>query len=203
MILGCRPTRKTPETRCGTERYAAAEIFAGKSYDSKVDTWSIGVVLLEMVIWRLPKIINDAKKWALTIRRIVDEGMQHVTVHRALLSKRLQLYPKACPTPAECLPDLWFSMEGSLAGAQLSERRRTQGTARRDNAASEPADFQRSHKTRASKEVDGDAKKFSRRRSDQMAAEETSKSVVERKGIHKLIDQQPQRKHQIKPNSVN
>jgi len=32
-------------THCGTPIYMGPEIFAGRDYDSKVDIWSIGVVM--------------------------------------------------------------------------------------------------------------------------------------------------------------
>ena len=32
-------------THCGTPIYMAPQIFAGSDYDSKVDIWSIGVVM--------------------------------------------------------------------------------------------------------------------------------------------------------------
>lgn len=37
------------KTTCGTERYAAPEIFAGGKYTTAVDIWSLGVIMLEYV----------------------------------------------------------------------------------------------------------------------------------------------------------
>jgi serine/threonine protein kinase len=36
-------------TNCGTPIYMAPEIWSGKSYDSKVDVWSLGVIMYYML----------------------------------------------------------------------------------------------------------------------------------------------------------
>ena len=38
----------------GTEAYCAPEMILGQKYDSKIDVWSLGVVLYEMMACRLP-----------------------------------------------------------------------------------------------------------------------------------------------------
>lgn len=59
------------ETSCGTPLYMAPEVFAAESYNAKVDLWSVGCILYEMVCGKVPflektqvllfKLINETK----------------------------------------------------------------------------------------------------------------------------------------------
>ncbi len=47
--FGLASDRRDLTTLCGTEEYAAPEIFTGGSYTAAVDIWSLGVIVLEYV----------------------------------------------------------------------------------------------------------------------------------------------------------
>ncbi len=47
--FGLASDRRGLKTLCGTEQYAAPEIFTGESYTAAVDIWSLGVIVLEYV----------------------------------------------------------------------------------------------------------------------------------------------------------
>ena len=42
------------KTVCGTQRYAAPEVYLGSNYTASVDMWSLGVIILQF-IYGLPK----------------------------------------------------------------------------------------------------------------------------------------------------
>jgi serine/threonine protein kinase len=49
------------KTNCGTPGYAAPEILMGIEYNYKVDIWSIGILICEMVGGFTPFSINDGE----------------------------------------------------------------------------------------------------------------------------------------------
>ena len=54
----CKPTQK-----CGTLVTVAPEVFTAPHYDHKVDCWSLGVILFELLSNDLPFFDKDAKKF--------------------------------------------------------------------------------------------------------------------------------------------
>lgn len=50
------------QTRCGTYKYTAKEVFSGNAYRSEVDIWSLGVVVLELVYGLPGAAPNPGKK---------------------------------------------------------------------------------------------------------------------------------------------
>lgn len=44
----------TPNTMCGTLEYLAPEILKGRTYNNKVDLWSLGILAFEILVGQLP-----------------------------------------------------------------------------------------------------------------------------------------------------
>ena len=58
----CDPKNK-PTQKCGTLVTVAPEIFTGTHYDYKVDCWSLGIILFELLSNDLPFFDKDAKRF--------------------------------------------------------------------------------------------------------------------------------------------
>mmetsp|Transcript_25244 Transcript_25244/g.22249 ORF Transcript_25244/g.22249 Transcript_25244/m.22249 type:complete len:282 (+) Transcript_25244:387-1232(+) len=52
--FGLTKTEKTAKSICGTLQYIAPEVFQGRGYDMRVDWWSLGCVMYELLIGRPP-----------------------------------------------------------------------------------------------------------------------------------------------------
>ena len=89
----------------GTERYKAPEISPGASYDSKVDVWSLGCTLYEMVTAKgsLANRPNGVVRMAQAQYKKGD-----MPLARALIARCLTEIPSARPTCHELLEDPFF-----------------------------------------------------------------------------------------------
>ena len=97
------------KTRCGTELYAAAEIFTG-FYTKSVDIWAMGVLGYQY-IKGLPKHTSNLTfwDWSRKIRRAVDQT-NHDDHDGAisLLKSMLELNPLDRPSAKACLSHTWI-----------------------------------------------------------------------------------------------
>ena len=58
--LGYQRNRKLAFSTVGTPDYIAPEVFGPKGYDEKVDWWSVGVILFEMLVGYPPFFSDDS-----------------------------------------------------------------------------------------------------------------------------------------------
>lgn len=102
--------------KCGTPGYMAPEILRGEDYDSKIDIFSIGVVLYTLLHRRLP--FNGSN-----IKSIMNKNLKCSIIYSSSISQDttdiLQLMlnpdPKLRPSAAELLHSTWFSKMISVA----------------------------------------------------------------------------------------
>ncbi|KAL6618450.1 kinase-like domain-containing protein [Neocallimastix sp. 'constans'] len=96
------------QTVCGTPQYLAPEIEDNdeeKFYDSKVDCWSLGVVLFQMISNKLPKIHNKS------IINFDDFKWTDVSFSVIQLIENLLIYDKEKRYSVdEALNHIWFSL---------------------------------------------------------------------------------------------
>lgn len=101
--------------RCGSPGYAAPEIFLGKDYDIKIDTFSCGSVLYFMFIGKTPfsganlqEVIRKTVKSSLNFRRSVRLERLSASC-KALMSILLSKDPCDRPTAKEALELAWLN----------------------------------------------------------------------------------------------
>lgn len=118
------PKEKVRET-CGSMQYMAPETFAGLSYDTKADVWSIGSLLYSMLTGKPAYVgskseVERKSRAALvdfsdTFRRLPEEAQE-------LVHSLLALDPRSRPSAAEALRHPWLHMHApALAAAALAE----------------------------------------------------------------------------------
>ncbi|KAK0627077.1 kinase-like domain-containing protein, partial [Immersiella caudata] len=94
----------SPEvTAQGTPMYAAPEMLAGNTGSSKVDIWSLGVIVMEFTL-RLPKFTKSG--WHSKILSYLAASDNSIL--SLFLSALLQLEPGQRPTAEECLEHEFF-----------------------------------------------------------------------------------------------
>jgi serine/threonine protein kinase len=93
------------ESNVGTERYKAPEIAPGASYDSKVDVWSLGCTLYEMLTAK-GSLANRANGVARMAQAAYKKG--DMPLARALISRCLTENPSARPSVRDLLEDPFF-----------------------------------------------------------------------------------------------
>ena len=67
-------------TNCGTAQYIAPEVFLGESYDCKIDIWSLGVLICELVSGQTPFQAPTTKQLYEAIARGTPKFNKKVTV---------------------------------------------------------------------------------------------------------------------------
>lgn len=93
------------KSNVGTERYKAPEIAPGASYDSKVDVWSLGCTLYEMLTAK-GSLANRQNGVARMANASYKKG--DMPLARELISRCLTEIPSARPTCRELLEDPFF-----------------------------------------------------------------------------------------------
>ncbi|KAI9493091.1 serine/threonine-protein kinase 6 [Zychaea mexicana] len=86
-------TESRRSTLCGTLDYLPPEIVQGRSHNEKVDLWSLGILLYEMVVGKPP--FEEEDSYETTYRRIVNVDLRipsHVSREAADLIKNLLVY---------------------------------------------------------------------------------------------------------------
>lgn len=91
-------------TFCGTYEYMAPEIYRNKNYDDKVDIWSLGILLYELLHGYSPfkgKAMKDVYSNIFNRKIRFEEGVCQEA--RRLISEILSVEPKDRPTVVEIL----------------------------------------------------------------------------------------------------
>ena len=113
------------KTMVGTPYYLSPEIIESKPYDSKSDIWSLGVLLYEMMTFKMPFNANSLASLIIKITRgnYIPPPVIYTKDLRELVSKCLTLDPKNRPTIKEILgmPFIKFHIKSFLDEAQYNK----------------------------------------------------------------------------------
>jgi len=112
---------------CGTREYLAPEVFHVASplhteYDERVDVWSLGVVILEL-LGDLPQWPRNQEQY---YRRIRDKLSSKTLPFYTLVRHMLAENPTERATASECLTKLWpTDLRGRIDDSGFSKRPKT------------------------------------------------------------------------------
>jgi serine/threonine protein kinase len=117
-------TREMAFTACGTPNYVAPEVIEAKGYDTKVDCWSLGVILYVMLCG-FPPFYHDDND---TLFELIKEGKfefpspywDNVSDNaKDLISKLLVGDPNERLSPDQVLKHPWLTSDDSSYENQL------------------------------------------------------------------------------------
>ena len=97
------------KTFCGTPEYIAPEMLMKKGHDTRVDIWSIGILMFELLSGYSPFVAKTNQELYQNIRRLKIQWPKDMPpLAKNLISKILKLNPLDRPTFDEILNHQWF-----------------------------------------------------------------------------------------------
>ena len=97
------------KTFCGTPEYIAPEMLLKKGHDTRVDIWSIGILMFELLSGYSPFVAKSNQELYQNIRRLKIQWPKDMPpLAKNLISKILKLNPVDRPTFDEILNHQWF-----------------------------------------------------------------------------------------------
>jgi len=97
------------KTFCGTPEYIAPEMLLKKGHDTRVDIWSIGVLMFELLAGYSPFVAKNNQDLYQNIRRLKIQWPKDMPpLAKNLIGKILKLNPLDRPSLQEILDHQWF-----------------------------------------------------------------------------------------------
>ena len=97
------------KTFCGTPEYIAPEMLLKKGHDTRVDIWSIGILMFELLSGYSPFVAKSNQELYQNIRRLKIQWPKDMPpLAKNLISKILKLNPADRPSFDEILDHQWF-----------------------------------------------------------------------------------------------
>ena len=97
------------KTFCGTPEYIAPEMLLKKGHDTRVDIWSIGILMFELLSGYSPFVAKSNQELYQNIRRLKIQWPKDMPpLAKNLISKILKLNPADRPSFDEILNHQWF-----------------------------------------------------------------------------------------------
>ena len=96
-------------TYCGTLDYMAPEILKGMNYSNKVDVWSLGIMLFELIQGQIPfRARSSGERLTKIMQNNIEFLVNTSTAAKALIIKMLQIEPELRPSLEDILNDEWI-----------------------------------------------------------------------------------------------
>ena len=97
------------KTFCGTPEYIAPEMLSKKGHDTRVDIWSIGILMFELLAGYSPFVAKTNQELYQNIKRLKIQWPKDMPpLAKNLISKILKLNPVDRPSFDEILNHQWF-----------------------------------------------------------------------------------------------
>ena len=97
------------KTFCGTPEYIAPEMLLKKGHDTRVDVWSVGVLMFELLAGYSPFVAKSNQDLYQNIRRLKIQWPKDMPpLAKNLIGKILKLNPADRPSLQEILDHQWF-----------------------------------------------------------------------------------------------